>query len=90
MNMVPTICVDRGGDMSVTRQWILESQIGTKVTDTVDPLDLQYDRLGRPYIYSAQKGYHPTITYCNFEKFEGGWMTQYGSDIWVSEKEKVE
>ena len=50
-----------------TKQWILDSQIGTKVTDLVDPLDLQYDRLGRPYIYSAQKGYEPTITYCNFE-----------------------
>jgi len=76
-----------------TRLWLLENQIGTKVTDMVDPLDVQYDRLGRPYVYSAQKGYEPTITYCNFEKFEGGYMTQYGSGdsaFWVSEKEKVE
>jgi len=76
-----------------TRLWLLENQIGTKVTDMVDPLDVQYDRLGRPYVYSAQKGYEPTITYCNFEKYDGGYMTQYGSGdsaFWVSEKEKVE
>ena len=61
----------------------------SKVTDLVDPLDLQYDRLGRPYIYSAEKGYEPTITYCNFEKYDGGYMTQYGhgdSAYWVIDK----
>ena len=76
-----------------TRQWILDGQIGTKVTDTVDPLDVQYDRLGRPYIYSVQKGYEPTITYCNFEKYDGGYMTQYGhgdSAYWVIDRGPLE
>ena len=76
-----------------TRQCILDVQIGTKVTDTVDPLDVQYDRLGRPYIYSEEKGYEPTITYCNFEKYDGGYMTQYGhgdSAFWVIDRGPVE
>ena len=43
-----------------TRLWLLENQIGTKVTDMVDPLDVQYDRNGRPYTYTAAEGYKPT------------------------------
>ena len=43
-----------------TRLWLLENQIGTKVTDTIDPLDVQYDRNGRPYTYTAAEGYKPT------------------------------
>ena len=66
-----------------TRLWLLENQIGTKMTDKVDPLDVQYDRLGRPFVYTTAAGYKPT-------KFVGGYVNQYGSDIWVSEKEKVE
>ena len=65
-----------------TRLWLLENQIGTKVTDMVDPLDVQYDRNGRPYVYTAADGYKPT-------KFKGGYVNQYGNDIWVVQKEKV-
>ena len=66
-----------------TRLWLLENQMGTKVTDMVDPLDVQYDRLGRPYVYTATEGYSPT-------KFKGGYVDQYGNDIWVVEKEKYD
>ena len=66
-----------------TRLWLLENQIGTKVADMVVPLDVQYDRLGRPFVYTAAAGYKPT-------KFVGGYVNQYGSDIWVSKKEKIE
>jgi hypothetical protein len=59
----------------------LENQIGTKVTDMVDPLDVQYDRLGRPFVYTAAAGYKPT-------KFVGGYVNQWGNDISVVQKEK--
>ena len=62
-----------------TRLWLLENQIGTKVTDMVDPLDVQYDRNGRPYVYTAADGYKPT-------KFVGGYTDQWGNDILIKEK----
>jgi hypothetical protein len=34
-----------------TKRWLLDSEIGTKVTDFVDPLDVSYDKEGRPYVW---------------------------------------
>ena len=75
-----------------TRLWLMENQIGTKVTDMVDPLDVQYDRNGRPYTYTAAEGYKPTTARLGSQtitRFKGGYVNQWGNDIWVVQKEKV-
>ena len=72
-----------------TRLWLLENQIGTKVTDTIDPLDVQYDRNGRPYTYTAAEGYKPTTARVgskSITRFKGGYVNQWGNDIRIGTK----